>query len=258
MTEAAWLACAEPRPMLDYLEKRGQTSERKLRLFACACCRRIWGLLPDQLGEGGVEVAERQADGLASKKEIEEAHLGAFHEASYAEWLAETEVDYTPNAHAAKAVAFLYVAATDPFGQAAWQVQEASGWVGWWEAQDAANEDAARQETEAAERAWQAALLRDIFGVPQRPLPPRRGKSRFEEQFRSCLAWNGGTVSHLAQVAYNERILPSGHLDPARLAILADALEEAGCTERAIIDHLRDPGVHVRGCFVVDLVLGRA
>jgi hypothetical protein len=112
--------------------------------------------------------------------------------------------------------------------------------------------------TEAAERAWQAALLRDIFGVPHRPLPPRRGKSRFEEQFRSWLAWNEGTVSHLAEVAYNERILPSGYLDPAQFAVLADALEEAGCTERAILDHLRDPGVHVRGCWSLDLILGRA
>jgi hypothetical protein len=93
-------------------------------------------------------------------------------------------------------------------------------------------------------RATRADLLRDIFGNPFRLVTIKP-------------AWLTPTVKSLAQVAYEERALPSGHLDLARLMVLADALEEAGCTEQAILDHLRGPGPHVRGCWPVDLLLGR-
>jgi hypothetical protein len=59
----------------------------------------------------------------------------------------------------------------------------------------------------------------------------------------------------LAQAAYEERELPSGHLDNTCLAVLSDALEEAGCTDDAILMHLRSPGLHVRGCWETDLLL---
>jgi hypothetical protein len=65
-------------------------------------------------------------------------------------------------------------------------------------------------------------------------------------------------VVALAQAAYDQRELPAGHLDRARLAILADALEEAGCTDQTILGHLRGPGPHVRGCWAVDLILGKS
>jgi hypothetical protein len=71
------------------------------------------------------------------------------------------------------------------------------------------------------------------------------------------LRWNGGTVARLAEVAYEERSLPEGTLDPARLAVLADALEDAGCIDDAILGHLRGPGAHVRGCYVLDALLGK-
>jgi hypothetical protein len=70
------------------------------------------------------------------------------------------------------------------------------------------------------------------------------------------LTWNDATVIRLAQVAYDERILPAGTLDNARLADLADALEEAGCTDAQILTHLRG-GDHYRGCWAVDLLLGK-
>jgi hypothetical protein len=88
-------------------------------------------------------------------------------------------------------------------------------------------------------------LFRDVFGNPFRPvsLDPR---------------WRTSTVVSLAQAAYDERILHAGHLDPARLAVLSDALEEAGCTDEATLSHLRSPGPHVRACWVVDLLLGKS
>ncbi len=97
--------------------------------------------------------------------------------------------------------------------------------------------------TGGAEEAAEAVLLRDIFGNPFRPL-----------QLNPSLLTP--TIVSLAQAAYDERFLPQGHLDPQRLAVLADALEEGGA-DTDIIAHLRSPGPHVRGCHVVDTVLSR-
>jgi hypothetical protein len=64
------------------------------------------------------------------------------------------------------------------------------------------------------------------------------------------LAWDGGRVSKLGQAIYDERRFDD-------LPILADALEDAGCTDQSILEHLRSPGPHVRGCWVVDLLTER-
>jgi hypothetical protein len=64
-------------------------------------------------------------------------------------------------------------------------------------------------------------------------------------------------VVKLAQATYDNCLLPSGLLDSTRLGVLADALEEAGCDNPDILSHLRGPGPHTRGCWVVDLVLGK-
>jgi hypothetical protein len=86
--------------------------------------------------------------------------------------------------------------------------------------------------------------LRDLIGNPFRPasLTP---------------SWLTPVVVNLAHAAYYNRILPSGLLDNGGLAILADALEEAGCDNADILSHLRGPGPHRRGCWPVDLLLGK-
>ena len=93
--------------------------------------------------------------------------------------------------------------------------------------------------------AGNAILLRDIFGNPFRTISLTPD-------------WRTPTVTSLATAAYDERILPSGELDPARLAVLSDALEAAGCDDSDILGHLRGPGPHVRGCWVIDLLLEKA
>jgi hypothetical protein len=98
-----------------------------------------------------------------------------------------------------------------------------------------------------AEFAAQAAILRDLVGNPFPPVTINP----------AWLAWSRGTVPKMAQEIYDERKLPVGTLDNARLAVLADALEEEGCTDTAILAHCRQPGEHVRGCWVVDLLLGK-
>src|SRR4051812_17546871 len=67
MTEHEWLTAIDPRPLLEYLRYRA--SNRKLRLFACACCRRIWHLLTDARSRRAVEVTERWADGAPGPNE---------------------------------------------------------------------------------------------------------------------------------------------------------------------------------------------
>jgi hypothetical protein len=93
-----------------------------------------------------------------------------------------------------------------------------------------------------AEEGRMISLMRDIFGNPFRPV-----------QLES--SWLTSNVVGLARAAHEERVLPAGTLEPDRLAILADALEDAGCTNADILSHLRGPGPHVRGCWVVDLLL---
>jgi hypothetical protein len=99
-----------------------------------------------------------------------------------------------------------------------------------------------------SERGGQAALLQDIVGNSF-------GAVRIEPD---CLSWNDGVVIRLAQAAYEERQLPSGLLDNNRLATLADALEEGGCQEAWILRHLRFGGEHVRGCHLVDAIIGKS
>jgi hypothetical protein len=73
----------------------------------------------------------------------------------------------------------------------------------------------------------------------------------------SWLSWNNGTVKRLAESAYHEQSQPEGTLDVARLAVLADALTDAGCTDTVLLDHLRGPGPHVRGCWAIDRLLSK-
>jgi len=91
-----------------------------------------------------------------------------------------------------------------------------------------------------AERPRRARILRDIFGNLFRP-------AAFD---LSWLTWNGCTVAKLAQGIYTDRAFD-------RLPVLADALTDAGCDEAGILDHCRSEGPHVRGCWVVDLLLGK-
>jgi hypothetical protein len=88
----------------------------------------------------------------------------------------------------------------------------------------------------------QAALLRDIFGNPFHPSPPLPP---------AVLTWNDGAVRRIAEGIYEGRAFD-------RLPILADALLDAGCDNEELIQHCRGDGPHVRGCWAVDLILGKS
>ena len=85
MTEAEWLECADPQPMLKFLS--GKASSRKLRLFAVACSRRAWSFI-DALGRAAVDVAENFADGLAGPEELRAARLACQGAGGQASWYA--------------------------------------------------------------------------------------------------------------------------------------------------------------------------
>lgn len=82
MTEAEWVAATDPQPMLEFLA--GKASDRKLRLFACACCRQIWHLLTDKRSRKAVQVAERLAEGIAKSRERVAASAAAWRAAEEA------------------------------------------------------------------------------------------------------------------------------------------------------------------------------
>jgi hypothetical protein len=195
----------------------GGISARKRRLFACGCCRLLG---PRLWGENrhAVEVAARTADGRATEAERQEAVTAAFPPHPYPPPEFADIADPRP-----EDVAVLR--ATD---------RDASH----------ANALAAAVHAAAARPASQprqAALLRELVGNPFR-LPVTVDPA--------WLAWNDGTVRKLAAEVYEAR-------DLARLPVLADALEDAGCADAEFLGHLREPGLHVRGCWALDLLLGK-
>jgi hypothetical protein len=221
LNESGWLSCSDPTSMLNVLT--GKVSERKLRLFACACCRHIWNLFPDDDCRAAIEIAEKYADGKATKKGAEKA-AGAIDAASSsgeAAVYSAVALDGRPAQGASTAARGAVVAA-----------RTHTDWGDDFRAP-------------ASEFQVQADFLRDIFGP--NPLHP----------ISLDPAWRTSTLLAPAQAIYEERSLPAGTLDVARLAVLADALEDAGCTDADILNHCRSAGPHVRGCWVVDALLGK-
>jgi hypothetical protein len=250
MTEAEWLACDDPKPMLEFL--RGKASDRKLRLFAVACCRRIWHVIVAEETvwhkaeaafwrrcQDAVVLAERFADGEATEQDLAAATAyprPALYDADAAMFSAEVLLDPVRVAEeaaeaagqeaAGRVYARLFPNGYSPSPENASLFEEASE-----------RQEKEHGEALAIEKRSQADLLRDIFGIPFQPvtLDP---------------AWRKPTILALAQAIYEERSFD-------RLPVLADALEDAGCSDAAILDHCRQPRPHVRGCWVVDLILGK-
>jgi hypothetical protein len=286
MDEEQWFAQDYPEFILGDLRESEKLSERKARLFGVACSRRIWHLLTDERSRRAVDAAERFTEGAATAEELREAldlAWQAYHDSEQArdaplpQGRPETMDAAYRNAQAARAVAFLlsgffrFVADSAPNAMAAAAVRpviveerhrvphrKGRGRVKSvlppvsetvFAARCAVGDREVFTLFDMAEAAAQQALLRDLFGpLPFRPVTIEP----------AWLAWNHGTVRHLAEAAYQERVRPDGTLDAARLAVLADALEEAGCADADLLGHLRGPGPHVFGCWCVDLLLGKA
>lgn len=233
MTEAEWWACGNLVALEPLLTQYG--SRRKHWLFATACCRAVIHLLSERSRES-LEAVEGYVHGSVSEDELREIFR-----------------DFLPHQMTVGIVGGLQAAeAIRSLGYLWWrhqpltpsQVEFAITYSVYRAARSAAEAMAKTIPWPAARRS-QCGLLRDVLRCPIGDRTP------FDPE------WVTPTVASLALAAYDERDLPSGHLDLTRLAILSDALQDAGCADSNILDHLRDPGPHVRGCWGVDLILNR-
>jgi hypothetical protein len=301
VTEADWRACIDPAPLLHFLRDKG--SNRKWRLFAVACCRRIGRLITDERSRWAVEVATRFADDAASEAEREAARTAAQEaqdEAKWAEYAAEADANFRLTPAYAAACRRLYAAAAahsavcrdprqtdaepgsfeaDSWGPSnEWAAAAVSEdvYANFGSEQDDARWEEARRAAESARAAELQAhceLLGDLFGEHLGPpgeegdwLPSglAMGAHPMSQAEQWCLlptprrlalrpewlAWNDGVAVQLARTIYDTRRFED-------MPVLADALEEAGCADAGLLGHIRSPGPHARGCFVLDQLLGK-
>lgn len=221
MTEADWLSCTKAtQPVMDWLRRRGG-SERQFYLVGAAAVRHIWELLPDDRYRDLIVLVERYADGQVGREELSRAYRVVEQEAT-AQYLALTAQGMRANQAARRAA---------PALAAAFAAMPGGGW----EAGCSALVEVVRTGKRADIWPRQCAMLRDIFGNPFRPL----------KVDPSWLTWNDGTVPKIARTIYEDRRYEE-------LPILADALLDAGCTDENLLAHCRQPGEHVRGCWVLD------
>lgn len=237
MTKEEWQSSQDPQAMLKFLRTNEKASIRKARLFSLVCCRSIWHVLVDERCTNAVEVAEYHVEGAVSDRDLRKAHLPAIHAMEDAAGDTESAEFGCPAWHGASAVAQC-TELHEPERHAESVAREV---------EQAVETYASEPETITLARVGRANFLRDIFN-PFYGAKPQA----------SWLTWNSGAIPRAALAAYQERSLPSGHLDNARLAVIADMLEEAGCRDEDVLSHLRKvDAVHVRGCFAVDLLLGK-
>jgi hypothetical protein len=256
MTETEWLQSDDPAAMLAAVVDRtlsgrerltNRVSDRKLRLFACACCRGVWDQLTNALSREAVLVAERFADNPSGEQGME------CRRACYA--------------------------ADDGIGHCVRSLHR--------ESEIAADNASFYARQIHGQAPVQAALLREIVGNPWRPvkigtvivlagdMSTAALESGASEEWRPP-HWLTREVVGIAAAIYDRRSFDE-------LPILADALTEAGCEDEAILLHLRGMeqvpitpevtertgsqartmlvplrGPHVRGCWALDLILGQS
>jgi hypothetical protein len=220
MTEAEWLAAAQPTPMLEHVRQTirvGRAEGRKNYLLAVACCRLAWELLEDERLRRGVLWAEAFADDTEDPAEWPDIVSGVYHAYQAAHNSTGHALDHRFKDERASALAVSRL------------IQKVPSY---------ATADVLVASTDSAGlNPTGAALIREVFGNP----------------FRSVTlspSWRTDTAVSLARQMYGAR-------DFSAMPILADALQDAGCDSDDVLNHCRGPGPHVRGCWVCDLVLGK-
>jgi predicted metal-dependent HD superfamily phosphohydrolase len=244
MQEREWLVSGDPSRMLTLL--RDKASERKLRLFGCGCCHRLVEISGEGLIKNLKELTEGYADGRVMDVELRNARStyfdyfdGPWFDSGDREWEKIEDIQFK----SAVAAAVFSVAGgsvdnceVNSDSPAIDQVLEVIRWT-----EIVANrvvKPASLEHLTSGQREFEAGLLREIFGNPFHAVRVDR-------------SWLSNSGIGLANSIYDERAFD-------RMPILADALEDAGCDNADILEHCRQPGEHVRGCWVVDLILGKS
>jgi hypothetical protein len=236
MTEAEWLESINAQAMLDCLDSKA--SPKKLRLFACALLREM----AESEVMAAIDVAERLADGHATSRDVMIAQVElnpvgmnyCLNKGESFGWQQAAMNDLfreTFGVREAKTIAEGRLR-NGPGSKSRPTDDEWSGRTNEWIAYEV------RRLTDASHE--MSGILRDIFGNPFRPvaLDP------------AWLTWNNATVPTIAHHIHHDRAYHD-------MPILADALEDSGCTDPDILTHCRGARPHVRGCWVIDLILGK-
>jgi hypothetical protein len=218
MRDEEWGTTTDVDLMLRTLSQSFRGSERKLRLFGCACVRQVLPLaelLPEQTRAALAEV-EQYADGGTTKAAMKRVRERLAR--------ARASTPSNPRTTADDFVCFAVERVSQPNSYLRAVPHSATLLVGgFWDGLVYAPP--------------QADLARCIFGNPFRPVDVDP-------------AWRTSTVATIARQMYDSR-------DFSPMPILADALQDAGCDSADVLEHCRGPGPHVCGCWVVDLVLGK-
>jgi hypothetical protein len=233
MTESEWHTSGDPVAMLSFLRRQKATSERKLRLFGVACCRLAWSRLSDDRCRRAVEAREGYEDGLVTAADLKSAQAEAWRA------LVDAVDNRSPNLDAIRAAAEMAGQPVPSFGMRLRVAEDPDRWVRepdrmWAEATELWAERVAELTPDAVTLCH---LIRCVSSDPFRPAPWDP-------------SWRTETVVLLARGMYESR-------DFGAMPILADALEEAGCGNEQVLEHCRAEKPHVRGCHVVDWILGR-
>jgi hypothetical protein len=254
MTEDQWLSCDDWRQLIAFLN--GRISKRKGTLYICAGLRCIWGLLYDEASREAVEVAERAADGLATKDELRESRYQAesptFGYDFSVRFLRQFYSDGNYDLGVRRLIEMRVFTEADireadiseekPLGELSTvaRLSNAAHIAYHCICQTATGIDEHQINHLSKQVEWPGAwLLREVFGNPFRPV----------KVSRKWLHWKHGTITALARGIYEDRAFD-------HMPILADALEEASCQDADILDHCRLANRHVRGCWVIDMLLG--
>jgi hypothetical protein len=226
MTEEEWLECKDSVPMLEYLQ--GRASERKLRLFACNCIRNNWNLVTNAYSRRWVEVEEAYIDGKLERAELVAAlaDRGQGETDDNIRWAEQMASDAYYHAISCALSVARHAFQSDPnMNDAKPNISE--GFL-----------VPTMVDESSKERAKQTRLLCELLG----PLP-------FHPVTLNP-AWLTPTVKQLAAVIYEER-------QSDKMPILADALLDAGCDNEEVLKHCQNGGEHVRGCWVIDILLDK-
>jgi hypothetical protein len=227
MTEQQWLTeKSNPQWLIAQPLSKGtrtKAAKRKLLLFAVGCCRLMGDLLWDDRLRAAIEVAELYADGQADDEDRSAAAL------SVRSLSAGPYLPDWPAAVRATVGRLVYNVVINRPADAAYAMTCMPIQLGGLALPDGRTGDALLCD-----------LVREAFGNFVNPSVAEKHWAR----------WNDRTLPRMAQEIYEEKAWD-------RLPVLADALEDAGCPDAAILAHLRSPGPHFRGCWAVDLLMGK-